>query len=53
MTGKDDLRILFMNMDAPTAGMLYDQLVSAIGKDSLQSMFSKAKIPPSWSTGNP
>ena len=42
MPDKDDLRIRFMNMDAPTAGILYDQLVSAIGKDSLQRMFSKA-----------
>ena len=42
MAGKDDLRIRFMNMDSSTAGILYDQLVSAIGKDSLQRMFSKA-----------
>ena len=42
MPPKDDLRIRFMNMDVPTSGMLYDQLVSAIGKDSLQRMFSKA-----------
>ena len=42
MPPKDDLRIRFMNMDSSTAGILYDQLVSAIGKDSLQRMFSKA-----------